>query len=59
LPNQSLLDTHRTSVHLITTTKYNNILSIEKEIAANLDNGEIIQAFWNMKKRQTGLRLNG
>ena len=31
------------------------LMSIEKEIAANLDNGEIIQAFWDMKKRQLAL----
>jgi hypothetical protein len=31
------------------------LMSIEKEIAANLDNGVIIQAFRDMKKRQLAL----
>jgi hypothetical protein len=35
------------------------LMSIEKEIVANLDNGEIIQASWDIKKRQIGLRLSG
>jgi hypothetical protein len=30
-------------------------MSIEKEIVANLDNGVVIQAFWDIKKRQFAL----